>query len=190
MYQIIRSSADWDVGSPTPIHLTSKWPSLVLLLSLNKANQRGWPNSQSRESAKHLALYGYLIRGGCRPGWTRPGQAVADQEQNELKQANSIAPWPPLEAQSSRFKSKQFYSTDQPYQWGVQWRNYSFTGSEQLIGVLWSMHLMIKLLLSVVSPSSQIGLRKKSPLTYFISAENGMNAGSDTAEWMFCFYLI
>lgn len=42
MYEIIRSSADWDVGSPAPMHLTSKWPSLVLLLSLNKANQCGW----------------------------------------------------------------------------------------------------------------------------------------------------
>lgn len=68
MYELIRRSADWDAGSPTPIHLTSKWPSLVLLLSLNKANQRGWLSSQSREPAKHLALHGYLIRGGCRPG--------------------------------------------------------------------------------------------------------------------------
>lgn len=65
MRAIIRSSAD--VGSPTPIHLTLKWLSLVLLLSLNKANQRGWLSSQSKEPGKHLALHSYLIRGGCRP---------------------------------------------------------------------------------------------------------------------------
>lgn len=48
-------------------------------------------------------------------------------------------------------------------QWGGQWRNYSFTGSEELSGVLWSMYFMITLLLSVVSLSSQIGVWKNRP---------------------------
>lgn len=64
---IIRSDPDWDVGSPTSIHLSCKWPSLVLLLSQSKVNQCGQLSSQSREPGKHLALHSYLIRGRCRP---------------------------------------------------------------------------------------------------------------------------
>lgn len=48
-------------------------------------------------------------------------------------------------------------------------RSWSFTGSEQLIGVPWSMLLMIKLLLSVTSPSFKIGLWKRVLLWQILS---------------------
>lgn len=154
-----------------------------------------WPAEQSNQRARgstwpYTTIWLEDVAGHAEPGRARPGSgsnSSADQR-NELNEVSSTAPWPPSEAQSSRFRSKQCQSTEQPYQASsaeVEWRNCSCTGSEQLICVLWSMHLMITLLLSTVSRSYQIGLRRKSHLTYFISADNSVNVDGDTVEWRY-----
>lgn len=46
----IKMNVEVSAGCSVLLYLTSKWPSLVLLLSLDKVNHGGWLSSQSQSS--------------------------------------------------------------------------------------------------------------------------------------------
>lgn len=68
------------VGSVSPPTLSfNKWVAFTLLSNLwikwiCVADWAKWrARSQSGEPGEHLASRSYLIKGGCRPAWNRPG---------------------------------------------------------------------------------------------------------------------